>query len=82
VGYEMDDWNLKRDLAANPTNTLLTAGKPSQRWVTVDIQHSFSSTLAVGLEYQMTAYRDKGTGFGGADDADGNVAVCQFQVKF
>ena len=82
-GYEEDDWNLKDDLASNPTNTLLAPGKPTQQWWTIGLGHDFSKNASVKLEYQISQYHDKGTGFDGATgDATGNVAVGQFQVKF
>jgi len=83
LGYEHDAWNLKRNLAANPTNTLTAAGKPTQEWITIGVGHDFSKNASMKLEYQISRYKDKGTGFDGATgDADGNVAVGQFQVKF
>jgi hypothetical protein len=83
LGYEEDNWDLKRNLAANPTNTLTAAGKPTQQWITIGVGHNFNKNASVKLEYQIARYKDKGTGFNGATgDADGNVAVGQFQVKF
>jgi len=76
LGYEEVDYDLK-----NNTGTLLQSGKPTEKYITVGLGHTFNQNASFKLLYQVIQYRDKGTGFGGGD-SDGSVAVGQFQLKF
>jgi hypothetical protein len=79
LGYEQAQYDLKdRDAAAG----LAAAGKPTQSYINIGIGHNLNANTSVKLLYQIGQYRDKGTGFQSGGDADGNVAVGQFSVKF
>jgi polyhydroxyalkanoate synthesis regulator phasin len=77
LGYEEVDWDLK-----NQNGTLNNAGKPKESYVTIGLGHTLNKNTSFKLLYQIVKYKDKGTGFSGLGDTDGNVAVGQFQIKF
>jgi len=77
LGYEQAQYDLK-----NEDLTLAQAGKPTQSYINIGVGHNLNANASVKLLYQIGQYRDKGTGFQGGGDADGNVAVGQFSVKF
>jgi len=77
LGYEQVTWDLK-----NNSGQLFKAGKPTQSFINIGVGHSFNQNASIKLLYQIGQYRDKGTGFQGGGDNDGNVAVGQFSVKF
>jgi len=77
LGYEMSQYDLK-----NKGLTLAAAGKPTQSYINIGIGHNLNANTSVKLLYQIGQYRDKSTGFQGGGDADGNIAVGQFSVKF
>jgi hypothetical protein len=77
LGYEESQYDLK-----NQDLTLAAAGKPTQSFINIGVGHNLNANTSVKLLYQIGQYRDKSTGFQGGGDADGNVAVGQFSVKF
>ena len=80
LGYEASEYDLKNELGTAVTG--ITAGKPSQTYFNIGVGHTFNQNASFRLLYQIGQYRDKGTGFQTGGDADGNVAVGQFSVKF
>jgi len=81
LGYEQAQYDLKnRDGSA--VTGLFGPGKPTQNYINIGIGHNLNANASVKLLYQIGQYRDKNTNFQSGHDADGNVAVGQFSVKF
>jgi hypothetical protein len=86
LGFEDVQYDLR-----NQNGTLLKDGRPEETYVNIGLGHSISNNASIKLLYQIVHYDDKGTGFDtlsglttGTNNgqANGSVAVGQFQLKF
>jgi len=84
LGYEQSQYDLKDTNGTLPVVGGVAAkpGKPTQSYINIGIGHNLNANTSVKLLYQIGQYRDKGTHFQSGLDADGNIAVGQFSVKF
>jgi len=76
LGYEQAIYKLNTN-----AGTGIVGGKPTQTFLTIGVGHPLNKNTNVKVLYQNIQYKDKGTGFLGADTT-GNVLVGQVQTGF
>jgi len=78
-GYEWVQWNVKNDLMSTAG-----LGKPSEQCITVGLRHNIGRDAAIKLFYQVSDYKDNGSGLITSSTAtdEGEALVGEASIKF